>query len=117
MITIEREDGLIVVGVFGELTLADVKRLEREVPGERAGGKPVALLIDLRDMLGATIDALLEDIQFARHHSRDIRRVAILSESPWPPLIAWLEQFFLDAEVRVFDDEGMARAWLAGEEP
>jgi hypothetical protein len=117
MITIEREDGLIVVGVFGELTLADVQRLEREVPGERAGGKPVALLIDLRDMLGATIDALLEDIKFARHRSRDIRRVAILSQSPWPPLIAWLEQFFLDAEVRVFDDEGMARAWLAGEEP
>jgi hypothetical protein len=31
-------------------------------------------------------------------------------------LIAWLEQFFLEAEVRVFDDEGMARAWLSGEE-
>ena len=116
MITIEREDGLIVTGVFGELTLADVQRLEREVPGEHAGGQPLDLLIDLRDMLGATIDALLEDIKFSRHHGRDIRRVAILSQSPWPPLIVWLEQFFLDAEVRVFDDEGMARAWMAGEE-
>lgn len=116
MITIEREDGLIVVGVFGELALADVQRLEREVPGELARGQQIDLLIDLRDMLGATIDALLEDIKFSRHRSRDIRRVAILSESPWPPLIAWLEKFFLDAQVQVFDDEGMARAWLAGEE-
>jgi stage II sporulation SpoAA-like protein len=116
MITIEREEGVIVIGVFGELTLADVQRWEREVPGEHTAGAPVSLLIDLRDMLGATIDALLEDIKFSRHHSRDIRRVAILSESPWPPLMAWLDQFFLDAEVRVFDDEDIARGWLAGEE-
>jgi hypothetical protein len=116
MITIEREDELIVIGVFGELTVADVERWEREVPGERAGATPVDLLIDLRDMLGATIDALLADIRFSRHHSRDIHRVAILSESPWPPLIAWLEQFFLEAEVRVFDDEDTARSWLHGED-
>jgi len=31
-------------------------------------------------------------------------------------LIAWLENVYLDAEVRVFDNEDMARAWLAGEE-
>jgi stage II sporulation SpoAA-like protein len=116
MITIEREDGVIVVGVFGELTLADVQRLEREVPGEIKQAERVALLIDLRDMLGATIDALLEDIKFSRHHSRDIRRVAILTDSRWPPLIAWLENFFLEAEVRAFDDEGTARSWLAGDE-
>jgi hypothetical protein len=113
VITIEREDDLIVVGVFGELTLADVQRLEREVPGELTHSERVALLIDLRDMLGATIDALLEDIKFSRHHSRDIRRVAILTDSDWPPLIAWLENFFLEAAVRAFDDEDMARAWLA----
>jgi hypothetical protein len=115
MITIEREAGLVVVGVFGELTLADVQRMEKEVPGEAAGAK-VALLVDLRDMLGATIDALLEDIRFSRHRSRDIERVAILSESEWPPLVAWLDKFFLEAEVRVFDDEALARSWLAGEE-
>jgi hypothetical protein len=67
-------------------------------------------------MLGATLDALLADIRFARHHSRDIRRVAILSDSPGPPLIAWLEQFFMQAEVRAFDDEDMARSWLRGED-
>jgi len=116
MITIEAENGLIVVGVFGELSLADVQRLEREVPGKAAGARPVDLLIDLRDMLGATIDAVLEDIKFSRHHNHDIRRVAILSESDWPPLIAWLENVYLDADVQMFDNEEMARAWLAGEE-
>jgi len=116
MITIEREDGLIVVGVFGELELADVQRLEREVPGDAGQGRRIDLMIDLRDMLGATIDARLEDIKFSRHHSRDIRHVAILSEALWPPLSAWLEQFFLEAQVRVFDDEDDARNWLAGEE-
>ena len=116
MITIERENSLVVVGVFGELALADVQRLEREVPGDGAAAGPIDLLIDLRDMLGATIDAVLEDIKFSRHRNHDIRRVAILSESDWPPLIAWLENVYLDAEVRMFDNEDMARAWLAGEE-
>jgi len=116
MITIERENSLVVVGVFGELALADVQRLEREVPGDGAAAGPIDLLIDLRDMLGATIDALLEDIKFSRHRSRDIRRVAILTDSDWPPLFAWLENFFLEAEVRTFDDEGIARSWLAGDE-
>lgn|SRR5215831_963124 len=113
MITIERETDVVVLGVFGELTLADVQRLEREVPGDAVQGEPLALLIDLRDMLRATIDALLEDIKFSRDRRRNIRRVAILSESPWPPLIAWLEKFFLDAEVQVFDDETQAREWLS----
>jgi len=27
-----------------------------------------------------------------------------------------LENFFLEAEVRTFDDEGIARSWLAGDE-
>ncbi len=116
MITIEREPGLVVVGVFGELTLADVRRLEQEVPGNASAHDRLDLLIDLRDMLGATIDAVLEDIKASRHHSHDIGRVAILSDAPWPPLTAWLEKFFLDAEVRVFDEEELARHWLTGDE-
>jgi hypothetical protein len=117
MISIQREDGLIVVGVFGKLGLSDYQRFEQELLEEMQKAKPVDLLIDLRDMHGVTLDVVWEDIKFSRTHSRDVHRVAVLSDGTWPPLSAWLEQLFLDAEVRVFDDEALARAWLAGEEP
>jgi hypothetical protein len=116
MISIQREDGVIVVGVFGKLALDDYRRFEREVLGDIEKGSQVYLLIDLRDMLGVTLDVVWEDIKFSRSHSRDVHRVAVLSDGQWPPISAWLEQIFLDAEVRVFDDEATARSWLAGEE-
>ena len=116
MISIQREDGIMVVGVFGKLALSDYRRFEQEMLGEVNKGTPVNLLIDLRDMLGVTLDVVWEDIKFSRDHSRDVQRVAVLSDGKWPPVSAWLEQFFLDAEVRVFDDESTARGWLAGDE-
>jgi hypothetical protein len=116
MISIQREDGLIVVGVFGKLGLEDYQRFEHEVLGDIEKGTPVDLLIDLRDMLGVTLDVVWEDIKFSRNHARDVHRVAVLSDGKWPPLSAWLEQLFLHAEVRVFDDEDIARSWLAGDE-
>ncbi|PIV71679.1 MAG: STAS/SEC14 domain-containing protein, partial [Rhodocyclales bacterium CG17_big_fil_post_rev_8_21_14_2_50_68_7] len=40
-------------------------------------------------------------------------RIAVLTESQWVGWSAWLAQIFVDAELRVFDDEAQARAWLA----
>lgn len=116
MITIQHEDGLLVVGVFGEFELADYKRFENEVIEQmRAQGK-VSLLFDLRDMVGYTVDVALEDIRFTRQHGADIGRVAILSEREWVKWTALLTQLFLQSEIRVFDDEALAREWLAGQE-
>ena len=117
MISIQREEGLIVVGVFGELTLADYQRFEREVGDQLHSAGRVDLLVDLRDMLGYTLDVVWEDIKFTRSHSHDAGRIALLSDTQWVAWSAWLSQLFVDPEIRVFDDEGLARAWLAGSEP
>ncbi len=82
MISIQREEGLIVVGVFGELTLADYQRFEREVGDQLHQAGRVDLLVDLRDMLGYTLDVVWEDIKFTRSHSHDVGRIALLSERP-----------------------------------
>ncbi|HTT39204.1 MAG TPA: STAS/SEC14 domain-containing protein [Burkholderiales bacterium] len=116
MISIEREDGVIVVGVFGELTLADYQRFEHEVVGQLQTAGRMNLLIDLRDMLDYTVDVMWEDIKFTRNHSHDVGRIAVLSDAQWVAWSAWLSQLFVDAEIHVFDDEGSARAWLAGGE-
>jgi hypothetical protein len=114
MISIQLEDKLIVVGVFGELTLADYQRFEREVVAQLGSYGRVNLLIDLRDMLGYTVDVVWEDIKFTREHNHDVGRIALLSTAQWAAWSAWLSQLFVDAEIRVFDDEALARAWLGG---
>jgi hypothetical protein len=117
MISIQREGRMIVVGVFGELTLADYQRFEREIAGQLQQSGRVNLLIDLRDMLGYTLDVVWEDIKFTRSHSHDVGRIAVLSDTQWVAWSAWLSQLFVDAQIRVFDHEALARAWLDGTEP
>jgi hypothetical protein len=117
MISIQREEGLIVVGVFGELTLADYRRFEQEVAEQLHQAGRVDLLVDLRDMLDYTLDVVWEDIKFTRSHSHDAGRIALLSDAQWVAWSAWLSQLFVDPEIRVFDDESLARAWLDGSEP
>jgi len=112
MISIQREDRLIVVGVFGELTLVDYQRFESEVIEQLGKAGRFDLLIDLRDMLGYTVDVVWEDIKFTRSHSHEIGRIALLSDTQWVAWSAWLSQLFVDAEIRVFDDETLAREWL-----
>ncbi len=112
MISIQREGRLVVVGVFGELTLADYQRFESEVVEQLNKAGRFDLLIDLRDMLGYTVDVVWEDVKFTRSHSHDIGRIALLSDAQWVAWSAWLSQLFVDAEIGVFDDETLARGWL-----
>jgi len=112
MISIQREGRLVVVGVFGELTLADYQRFESEVVEQLNKAGRFDLLIDLRDMLGYTVDVVWEDIKFTRSHSHDVGRIALLSAAEWVAWSAWLSQLFVDAEIRVFDEETLARGWL-----
>jgi hypothetical protein len=116
MISIQTEGKLTVAGVFGELTLADYQRFESEVVKQLQTEGRINLLIDLRDMLGYTVDVVLEDIKFTRDHSHDAGRIALLSTAEWAAWSAWLSQLFVDAAIRVFDDETLARAWLDGSE-
>jgi len=116
MISIQAEGKLTVAAVFAEFELADYKRFEQEVMRQIAAQGRVDLLIDLRDMLGFTVDVALEDIRFTREHAHDIGRIAILSERDAVAWTALLAQLFVDTEIKVFDDEALARAWLAGEE-
>ncbi len=116
MISVQREGALLVVGLFGEVTLADYRTFETELAEQLRLASRVDLLVDLRAMLTSTLDVVWEDIKFTRSHSHDVRRIAMLSDDRWAPWSAWLSQLFLDAEVRVFDDEPLARAWLDGSE-
>lgn len=112
MITIQHEGKLTIVGIFARLDIADFRRLEKEIESQlRLLGK-LDLLVDLRGMMGYTLDVAVEDLRFTREHAHDVGRVAILSEDGAVVWTALLSELFVRAEIRVFDDEAVAREWL-----
>jgi len=113
MISIEHEDKLTVVGVFGEFNVSDYRRFEEEVGAQLKARGRLNLLIDLTGMLEYTVDVALEDIRFAREHAKDIGRIAIISDHDLVAWMALLTSLFIDAEIKVFDSEEQAREWLA----
>lgn len=113
MITIQHEGRLSVIGIFARLELADFRKIEDEIQRQLDAVGQIDLLVDLRGMVGYTLDAALEDIRFVREHARDIGRIAILSEKDSVVWAALLARLFVRAEIQVFDSESGARDWLA----
>jgi hypothetical protein len=114
MIAIKSQNTLISVSVIGEFTLADYKEFEEHVLyGLQAGG--VNLLLDLRDMIGYTLDVAWEELRFAHEHRYDFRKIAVVTGDEWMVWIAWLNRLIVDGEIRAFDDPGLAYDWLTGE--
>lgn len=113
MISIEHEEKLTVVGVFGEFNVGDYRKFEEEVGAQLKAQGRLNLLIDLTGMLKYTVDVALEDIRFAREHAKDIGRIAIISGEDLVAWMALLTSLFVDTEIKVFDSEEQAREWLA----
>ncbi len=116
MVTIQHEGSLTVAGIFARLEIADFQRLETEIESQLGRLGKVDLLLDLREMLGYTLDVALEDLRFSREHARAVGRVAILSEDTSIVWTALLSDLFVRAHIRVFDDETQARKWLGRQE-
>ncbi len=115
MITSELRDNHIEASIFGKLTVEDIHEIERRIEAQIARNEPVALLVDLRAMAGFTLDAIIEDYRFSKRHAADNGKVALLTDSDMDSLLGWFEQSLVSAEIRLFDDEIAARAWLLGE--
>ena len=112
MITVQHEGNLTITGIFARLEIADFRRLEEEIESQLKRLGKLDLLVDLRGMLGYTLDVALEDLRFSREHAHDVGRVAILSEDESMVWTALLSELFVRAEIQVFDDESLAREWL-----
>lgn len=112
MITTDHGPNRVNVAVFGEFTLADYKEFEELVDFKIQFEGVVNLLMDLREMAGFTLDVAWEEIKFSRSHAHDFGRIAVLTSDQWTTWSAWVSQFFVDAVVKVFAEEGDAQAWL-----
>lgn len=116
MITVEKQDNLIIVAVISEFTLADYKQFEDEVVYHKFINGEVNVLIDLRDMLDYTLDVAWEDIKFMREHGNDFNQIAVVTNDQWQTWSAWVSNLFTDAEVLVFSDYDEAVNWIRSED-
>lgn len=112
MIVIQHRNNRVSVNVYGEFTLADFKEFEEMVNYKAKFEGPVDLLMDLREMADFTLDVAWEDIVFAREHPNDFNRIAVVTQSQWVAWSAWLSQIFVSADMKVFEDDVEASAWL-----
>ena len=112
MIAIEEKRDLLEISIYGELTLADYRRLEQAVRSELRIAPKVKMLIDVRGMSGFTLDVAWEEIKFSRAHAHDFRRIAVVTPAQWGNWLSWVTAAFTDAEVMLFDDPDAAEIWL-----
>ena len=112
MITIQENDNLITVAVFGEFTLTDFREFENQVIYKSRRDGKVNVLFDWRDMVGYTVDVAWEDIKFIREHGSEFNRIAVITENQWQAWGAWVSNLFVDADIRVFSDYSEANAWV-----
>jgi len=112
MISIQHAGNLVTANVLGEFTLADYREFEERVLEKLRKSKKINLLIDLRDMVRYTLDVAWEDIRFTHSHGHDFGKIAVITDNQWLTWSAWLSGLFVDAEVRVFEDDRAAQEWL-----
>lgn len=115
MITVDQNQGLVSIAVLGEFTLDDFREFEEYLLAKDLFDGSCKLLFDLNEMAGFTVDMAWEEIKFSRFHGSDFKRIAVVTHSQWVAWSAWLEQLFVSADLRVFEDVVEARSWLAEE--
>jgi len=114
MITTDVTPERVEMRAYGTVTLSDCKAFEDVSNYRVLFNRPIDLLLDLRSMTSYSLDVALEEWRYARAHRSDFRRVAVLTDDQFVTWGAWLWQFFVDADIRIFETERAARRWLDG---
>lgn len=112
MISIQQQNDLLNVAVFGEFTLKDFQDFEANALYTMKFQGPVSVLLDLRDMHGYTLDMAWEEIRFARENANRFQRVAVVTTDQWVAWSAWVSRLFNDVEVALFEEPMPACQWL-----
>ncbi len=112
MISLQQRGDVVMISVLGQFTLDDFRQLEEHVLYSIKFQGLANMLVDLRDMLGYSVDVAWEEIRFSRDHVTGFGRVAIVSEDQWLSWLAWLQSLFVPTNLRVFGELDEAERWV-----
>jgi hypothetical protein len=111
-----QERGILILKPEGALRAEDFAALAGAVdPYIEQHGKLKGLLLEAPSFPGwENFAALLSHLRFVRDHHRQIRRIAVVSDSPLLGAAPKIAKHFVSAEVRAFDagDRTAALAWI-----
>ena len=111
-----RDRGILILKPNGALRAEDFTALAAAVdPYIEQNGKLNGLMIEAPSFPGwEDFAALLSHLRFVRDHHRQIRRIAVVSESPLLVALPRIASHFISAQVRTFaaNDRAAALAWI-----
>jgi hypothetical protein len=114
-----RDRGILILKPEGALRSEDFTALAAAVdPYIEQNGKLNGLMIEAPSFPGwENFAALLSHLRFVRDHHRQVRRIAVVSDSPLLTAAPKIASHFVSAQVRSFDPAGRAAAlaWLKAE--
>jgi hypothetical protein len=100
--------------VTATLTAEDIATLAPQIEFAIAGHKkPIGLLADLSEMHGASWPARWEQMRFLQHHTTQISRMAVVSDSRWEEIAEMIviAAAILQAETLYFHSSELRQAW------
>ena len=113
-----RDRGILILKPDGALRAEDFAALAAEIdPYIEQNGKLNGLMIEAPSFPGwENFAALLSHLRFVRDHHRQIRRIAVVSDSPLLSAAPKIASHFVSAQLRSFDaaSRAAALAWVEG---
>jgi hypothetical protein len=113
-----RERGILILKPDGALWVQDLTALAGNIdPYIEQNGELNGLMIEALSFPGwENFAALLSHLRFVRDHHRQIRRIAVVSDSPLLVTAPKIASHFVSAQVRTFDAKARAAAlaWIEG---
>jgi hypothetical protein len=111
-----RDRGILILKPQGALRAEDFTTLAGTVdPYIEQNGKLNGLMVEAPSFPGwENFAALLSHVRFVRDHHRQIRRIAVVSDSPLLAAAPKIASHFVSAQLRTFDAASRAAAltWL-----
>ncbi|MBO6940575.1 MAG: STAS/SEC14 domain-containing protein [Deltaproteobacteria bacterium] len=112
MLKITKHQGnLFELTAEGTLDHGDYQRVLPEIE-EVADEGGLRMLITLRDFSGWTPKAVADDLAFDVAHRDDFEKIAIVGEKKLEEWATKLSKPFFSGEMKFFEEEAPARAWV-----
>jgi len=108
------EEFFVSMKAMGKLTHGDYEVITPMLDSALGAVKnpKVKVLIDGTEMRGWEVRAAWDDLKLGLRHGSKFDKVAIYGNKSWQQVLSKLGTWFISGEVKFFEDEGLALAWL-----
>jgi len=107
---------VIGLRVDGKIEKPDIKAIEQAVEPKFAQFDRISIYVEVADLGGIALDALVEDLKFAFANLSHFEKKAVVSEHQWMDTLATFgDKLFPSLQVQHFgfDEKDTAIAWVS----